>query len=299
MEGILPAERRVEVRLADLEHEFKPYADLDERIREEVMELYTDGWEPVLREEYKAGIITLPIREEVKEQVESELYTEHFPEGQMVLIAKIEGVWRPLVFVRSVIWRVKEPEGVWEGTEFAHNWNPDDQIGLEELSRYFKNYPKTWYEASNYGRGYPKIQVIENGRRRDYIDYENIRNSGKEENAKHDLLLMNYALTRNRRLRVKVKGAVRATVKERNTLKEEWGLLHCDTFTPLSGYAEWIRKEGEHPVEVYVKSNIRGGRSIFDAAIMHLLNGAKLMWVLKNARLDPRSKNYCVVTRYS
>jgi len=298
MEGVLSTERRTEVRLTDLKYEFKSYVDLDDRIREEVKELYMEGWRPVLEEERKVGIIKLPIHEEVKEQFESELYTEHFPEGQMVLIAKIEGKWRPLVFVRSLIWRVEESK-VWEGTEFERDWNPDDQIGLEELSRYFENYPETWYKASNYGRGYSKIQVIENGERRDYISYEDVRNSRREENLKQDLVLINYALTRNRRLGIKVKGAVGATVKERNRLKEKWGLLHCDTFTPLSGYAEWIRRKGEYPVEVYVKSNIKEERSVFDAAIMHLLNGAKLMWVLENARFDPRSKNYCVVTRYS
>ena len=317
----VPKNEKITVKLSDLKHEFVTFRELDEDKQKKVVRDYILGWKPVLDEEARVGVIKTPYEDEVWRQFTSEAYKKHFHRGQMVLMAEIEGSWEPIRSIRSVIWRIPERKTLkpsdWEGTEYGEQWYPEDQMLEIRIEKCPECYPKTWYEASNRGYGYTTIKMIENREIKDYqgTDYERVQNSSREENRRHKLVLINYAVTSGGSLPddIKIGGATKTIIRERGNFAEELG-LGCDTYTPASGFAEWLSRlkiseeEFMQNEEFFVKSHIdrnvlsaaaKGTRSdIFDAATMHLMMGANFVGYVKNARHDPRSKNYCIITSY-
>jgi len=312
--------KKPEVYLENLEHEFVPFPELRDEIQEKkVMSDYMEGWKEPLNEEKRLNIIKLPLEEETYNRWHSEPYKEHFPEGQMVLRAKIEGKWEPLMSVRSLIWMIPYRDIIktkeWEVTESGEFLG--EQMSEIRIDKCPDCYPQTWYDASNNGHGYPAIQFIDNGNVKVYpeTDYEKVTSpkTKKEENEKHNLILINYALTAKRNLPYKIKGAMKAVVKERGKLAEKLG-LGCDTYTPANGLARYLQKlqisdeEFEEKkvffVKKYINENIlsvaaRGVYSdIKDAATLHLIQGANFVGYALGARNDPRSKKVCIITCY-
>jgi hypothetical protein len=130
---------------------------------------------------------------------------------------------------------------------------------------------------------------------------------------RHNLVLVNYALTANQNLPYKIRGAMKALVTEREDLAKKLG-LGCDTYTPADGLARYLSKlqisdeeferDKEFLVIRYIDENIltvaakKIRAEIRDAATMHLMQGANFIGYALEARHDPRSKNVCVVTSY-
>jgi hypothetical protein len=147
----------------------------------------------------------------------------------MVLMAEIEGRWEPIRSIRSVIWRIPKRKVLkpsdWEGTEYGEYWYPEDQMLEIRIEKCPVCYPKSWYEASNWGYGYRTIKMIENGEIKDYpvTDYERIQNSGREENRKHKMVLINYAVTSGGNVPhdIKISGATKAIIIELNGAASE------------------------------------------------------------------------------
>lgn len=311
--------KKPEVYLKKMEHDFVSFPRLKDKFQEKVMEDYINGWKVPLNEEKRLGLITLPLREEIRNRFHSELYTEIFPEGQMVLRAKIKGEWEPVMSVRSLlqmipyrkILKTNELEGI-ELQGFPEKQMPE--IKIEKIP---DDYPQTWYDASNNGHGYPTIQMIDNGEIKDYpeTDYERVLHpkTKREENLEHRLVLINYALTVNEGLPIKVKGAMKAVVDQRGKFAEKMG-LGCDTYTPANGLAEYLakfkisdeefEKNKESIVKKYIHDNIlfvaatHEYSDIRDAATMHLMQGANFVGYALDARNDPRSKKVCIITCY-
>jgi hypothetical protein len=319
-EQVEAARNKPEVDLEDLEHEFVPFVRLGDEIQErKVMGDYIEGWKEPLSEEKRLNIIKLTLEEETYNRWHSELYKEHFPEGQMVLRANIEGKWEPLMSVRSLIWMIpyrdmiktKELE-VTESGEF-----PEEQMSEIRIDKCPDCYPQTWYDASNNGHGFPAIQMMDNLEIKNYdrTDYEKAlsQKTKKEENEKHNLILINYALTANRNLPYKIRGAMKAVVKERGELAGKLG-LGCDTYTPANGLARYLKKlqifdeEFERRkvffVKKYINENILNVAAsgvysdIKDAATLHLIQGANFVGYALDAREDPRTKKVCIITCY-
>lgn len=310
-----------EVHLEDLEYSFLPFAELgDEALENKVMRDYMEGWKEPLSEERRLGIIKTPLEEEVWNRWNSELYKEIFTSGQMVLTANIKGEREPVMSIRSLIWKIPNravlKTNEYEGTELEGTC-PPEQMSDIRIKKIPKECPQTWYEASNNGHGYTTIQMLENGARKECAeaDYEKVLSpeTRKEETMQHNLVLVNYALTANRHLPYKIKGAMKALVTEREGLARKSG-LGCDTYTPADGLARHLSKlqvsdeEFERNKEFlarrYIEVNIltvaakRIRAEIRDAATMHLMQGANFVGYALEARHDPRSKNVCIVTSY-
>jgi|GEM_PF-1782245 len=312
--------KKPELYLEDLESEFVPFTKIGDEIQErKVMSDYMEGWKEPLNEEKRLNIIKLPLEEEIYKRWHSETYKEHFPEGQMVLRAKIEGKWEPLMSVRSLIWMIpyrdiiktKELQ-VTESGEFL-----EEQMSEIRIDRCPECYPQTWYDASNNGHGFPAIKMVDKSEIKDYdlTDYERVTSpkTNREENENNNLILINYALTANRKLPYKIKGAMKAVVKERGELAEKMG-LGCDTYTPANGLARYLQKlqisdeEFEEKKVFFVKKHINenilsvAARGVYsdikDAATLHLIQGANFVGYALDARNDPRSKKVCIITCY-
>ncbi len=317
---LIPKKGKREIELSSLKHELVEFPDLDYDIRKKVTRDYMKAWEPVLYEEKRLGIIESPLEEEIWNRWNSELYTEIFPKGQMVLMAEIEGNWEPIRSIRSLIWRIPKRETVkpryGEGTELEGVI--EDQTTEIVIKKPPKTYPNTWNLATNYGHGYPIIQMIENGERKDYegADYEKVlgTKTKKEKNKKHDLVLINYAVQEGGDVPedIRIKGATKAIISKRKELSEELG-VGCDTYTPATGLPEYLSrekvfdKEFERKKEFYTEGCIAnvilpaaaGRRSdIPDAAAMHLGIGANFVGYFLDARNNPGSKNVYIITSY-
>ncbi len=320
-EQVEPSPVRPEVYLGDLEYEFLPFAELGDEIQEKkVMSDYKEGWKGPLNEEKRLNIIKVPLEEEIWNRWHSELYNEIFTNGQMVLMANIKGEWEPVMSIRSLIWRIPNREILkrdrYEGTELEGICS-QEQMSDIRIKKIPKECPQTWYDASNSGHGYTRIQMLENGVRKDCAeaDYEKVLSpkTRKEENMRHNLVLVNYALTANQNLPYKIRGAMKALVTEREDLAKKLG-LGCDTYTPADGLARYLSKlqisdeeferDKEFLVIRYIDENIltvaakKIRAEIRDAATMHLMQGANFIGYALEARHDPRSKNVCVVTSY-
>ncbi|MCK4335719.1 MAG: hypothetical protein KAW40_03265 [Candidatus Aenigmarchaeota archaeon] len=317
----VPRQKKRIVKLKDLKHEFVTFKELDEDIQKKVTRDYIKAWEPVLYEEKRLGIIESPLEEEIWNRWNSELYTGIFLKGQMVLMAEIEGSWEPIRSIRSLIWRITKREILksryGEGTELEGVI--EDQTTDILIKTPPETYPDTWNLATNYGHGYPRIQMIENGERKDYegTDYEKVLNpkTKKEENKKHDLVLINYAVQEGGDLPedIRIKGATKAIIKERGEFSEELG-VDCDTYTPATGLPEYLLREKvfdeefERKKEFYAKEYICENilpaaagimTGIRDAASMHLGLGANFVGYFLDARNHPGSKNVYIITSYS
>ncbi len=327
-EQVEVSHKKPEVYLKDLKHDFVSFSRIKDEFQEKVMEDYKNGWKDPFNEETRLGLIKLPLDEEIPNRFHSELYDKHFPEGQMVLRAKIKGKWEPVMSVRSLIWMIPYREIIktdeLEGMELQGSIEGQmPEIRIEKIPDI---YPDTWYKASGNGSGYPNIMMFDNGELKIYseTDYERVLHpkTKRKENEKHNLVLINYALTANRELPYKVKGAMKALVTQRGELAEKLG-LGCDTYTPASGLAKYLSKlqisdeEFERYKELFVKRHINENMlmvaakhensdtkdaatysDIKDAATMHLMQGANFVGYALNARHDPRSKGVCIITCY-
>lgn len=301
---IVPKKEKRIVKLEDLKHEFVEFPDLDYDVKRKVTRDYMKAWDPVLKEELIVGIIKTPLEEEIWNRFHSEFYTDKFRKGQMVLMAEIEGSWEPIRSIRSLIWRIPRREILkpryGEGTELEGVI--EDQTTDILIKKPPVTYPDTWNLATNYGQGYPKIQMIENGERKDYkrTDYERVLNpkTEKKKNKKHDLVLINYAVQEGGPDDVSISGATRAIIKNRGEFAEELG-LGCDTYTPATGLSKYLSKlkiseeEFERNKEIYVKDYISENilpvaaginTGIRDAASMHLHLGANFVGFFLDAR---------------
>jgi len=311
--------KKPEVYLKNLEHDFVSFPRIEDKFQEKIMEDYENGWEDPFNEETRLGLIKLPIKEEIPNRFHSELYTEHFPEGQMVLRVKIKGKWEPVMSVRSLIWMIPYREIIrtneLEGTELQGSL--EEQMSAIRIEKCPDCYPNTWYKASGNGSGYPNIMMFDNGEVKVYpeTDYERILHpkTKRKDNLEHKLVLINYALTVNEDLPIKIKGAMKAVVTQRGQLAEKLG-LGCDTYTPASGLAKYLaklkisneefEKNKKLLVKKYIHENIltvaatREYSDIKDAATQHLIQGANFVGYALNARHDPRTKKVCIITCY-
>jgi len=276
--------------------EIKRFKDVDPDIQREAAELYILWWGDVYAEELRRktwlpddsfqpdeekckGIyeeliefqresqpdfgITFDKLKSVYGRVNKEFRTssERFPEGEILLIRKVDGVWRPITLTRSVLWEISE--GSDEG-EFS------------------ENYPWTWDMVSNRGMNYEWVPRIINEKPHHSRDHKEV--FGKENlrwNEDYPLALINHALTINPRKGCRIKGAPRAAVTERAMFAVKNGIRYCDTHSPLSGYGPYVRKHGMCTEKEYVKKNISGPlarneRSEFlDAVRIHANYGAE------------------------